>query len=192
MKQLILGGARSGKSGLAEQQAKHSGKQVIYIATADRRYNDAEMDARIAHHKQQRPSEWPTVEAPIELAAALQANDSPDHCILVDCLTLWLTNCLFSDAPDTNTDTDTDTSHNTWVAQRQALLDTLPTLSADIILVSNEVGWGIVPMGEVNRRFVDETGFLHQAIAPLADRVILTAAGLPMVLKGKELHGEQL
>lgn len=185
MKQLILGGARSGKSGQAEQQAKQSGKKVIYIATADRRHNDAEMDARIAHHQQQRPSEWPTIEAPIELAAALQANDSPDHCILVDCLTLWLTNCLFSDTPN-------DSTSNTWEAQRQSLLNTLPTLSADIILVSNEVGWGIVPMGEVNRRFVDETGFLHQAIAPLADRVILTAAGLPMVLKGKELKGEPL
>jgi adenosylcobinamide kinase / adenosylcobinamide-phosphate guanylyltransferase len=184
MKQLILGGARSGKSGLAEQQAKQSGKQVVYIATADRRHNDAEMDARIAHHKQQRPSEWPTIEAPVELAAALQASDSSDHCILVDCLTLWLTNCLFSDAPNS--------PNNTWEEQRQTLLDTLPTLSADIILVSNEVGWGIVPMGEVNRRFVDETGFLHQAIAPLADRVILTAAGLPMVLKGKEIKGKEL
>jgi adenosylcobinamide kinase/adenosylcobinamide-phosphate guanylyltransferase len=175
MKQLILGGARSGKSSLAESLAQGSGKQVIYLATTDRRYNDAEMDARIAHHRQQRPSEWPTVEEPLNLAAALQQHDNPNHCILIDCLTLWITNCLVSEQTDT------------WVTQRQALLETLPQLQADIIMVSNEVGWGIVPLGDLNRRFVDETGFLHQALAEMADRVVLTAAGLPLVMKGPAL-----
>lgn len=175
MKQLILGGARSGKSSLAENLAQTSGKQVIYLATTDRHYNDAEMDARIAHHRQQRPSEWPTVEEPLELAAALQQHDSAGNCLLIDCLTLWITNCLVNEQSDM------------WDTQRQALLETLPQLQADIVMVSNEVGWGIVPLGDLNRRFVDETGFLHQSIAKLADRVVLTAAGLPLVMKGPAL-----
>lgn len=180
MKQLILGGARSGKSGLAETLASRSGKQVIYIATADVRANDAEMHRRVEHHRQQRPASWPTLESPRQLAACLQQAAAADRCLLVDCLTLWLTNCLLSAE-------DLDTACANWASERAALLATLQQLPGDIILVSNEVGWGIVPLGELSRRFVDETGFLHQATAAVADRVILTAAGLPLVLKGDPL-----
>lgn len=175
MQQLILGGARSGKSALAEKLAADSGKRVIYIATANKVFNDPEMDQRIARHQAQRPVEWQTIEAPIDLAATLQANANPQHCLLIDCLTLWLSNCLLADDPDC------------WSQQRQALLNIIAKLPGDCILVSNEVGSGIVPMGEINRRFVDESGFLHQAVARQCKRVILTAAGLPLVMKGPAL-----
>ena len=175
MKQLILGGARSGKSSLAEKLASSSGKQVIYIATSDRSQNDAEMDQRIAHHQQSRPAEWPTVETAIKLADSLLQQARDDRCLLVDCLTLWLTNCLCSEQAEC------------WPQQKQALLDVLPTLPGDIILVSNEVGHGIIPMGELNRRFVDESGFLHQAVAALTERTVFTMAGLPLVMKGEPL-----
>jgi adenosylcobinamide kinase/adenosylcobinamide-phosphate guanylyltransferase len=175
MKQLILGGARSGKSSLAEQLAQASGKNVIYFATANTDESDTEMSARIAQHQQQRPESWPTIEAPLKLAYQLQQQTSDKHCLLVDCLTLWLSNCLFH------------SDKIFWSKQKQALLDTVPTLAGDIIFVSNEVGSGVVPLGEINRRFVDESGFLHQALAAQCDRVILTAAGLPLILKGDAL-----
>lgn len=178
MKQLIIGGARSGKSSLAERLAQHSDKRVIYIATADTNLNDDEMSHRIQHHRQRRPGHWQTIEAPLQLAQQLQLHAAPEHCLLVDCLTLWLSNCLF------HADTDL------WPQQRQALLDAITGLPGDIILVGNELGSGVVPLGEINRRFVDENGFLHQAIAPLCDRVILTAAGLPLVLKGDPVDAE--
>lgn len=175
MKQLILGGARSGKSSLAEQLASHSNKTVYYLATANSRLNDAEMAQRIDHHRQQRPANWQTIEEPIQLAAQLQQLDSPNHCLLVDCLTLWLSNCLFNESADC------------WSQQRQALIDTLLKARADIILVGNEVGSGIVPMGEANRQFVDENGFLHQTLASHCERVVFVAAGLPLVMKGHPL-----
>ncbi len=175
MKQLILGGARSGKSSLAEQLATSGGKTVIYIATADTRHNDQEMANRIQLHQRQRPDEWQTIEAPLLLAQVLQQQAADDRCLLVDCLTLWLSNCLLHEDSDF------------WPQQRQKLLDSFAELPGDIILVGNEVGSGIVPMGEISRRFVDENGFLHQALAPHCERVILTAAGLPLVLKGEAL-----
>lgn len=175
MQQLILGGARSGKSSLAERLAKLSGKSVIYIATTDTRYNDSEMDQRIQHHQQSRPSSWPTIEEPLLLAEQLKRQASDQHCLLVDCLSLWLSNCLMQD------------DQEIWQRQRQQLLDTLSTLPGDLIFVGNEVGSGIIPLGEINRRFVDETGFLHQALARQCDRVVLTAAGLPLVMKGEPL-----
>ena len=175
MKQLILGGARSGKSALAEQLASDSGKQVIYFATSNSSQNDSEMASRIEHHRQRRPSHWQLIEEPLQLAATLQKLATDDTCILVDCLTLWLSNCLFHEHSEC------------WSQQRQQLLEGLPSLPGEVIMVSNEVGLGIVPMGEINRRFVDDSGFLHQAVANLCDRVIFTAAGLPMVLKGDAL-----
>ena len=175
MKQLILGGARSGKSSLAEQLAAQSGKTVIYIATTKSSLNDEEMSARIQHHRARRPDAWLTVETPVELAAQLREQDAADRCLLVDCLTLWLSNCLFEQGTEC------------WQQQRSRLLDTLPSLQADVLLIGNELGSGLVPLGAENRQFVDENGFLHQALAPLCDRVILTAAGLPLVLKGTPL-----
>jgi adenosylcobinamide kinase/adenosylcobinamide-phosphate guanylyltransferase len=170
MIELVLGGARSGKSRFAEQQAAASGLPVVYIATATA--GDDEMAARIAHHRGQRPPEWACIEEPLALADTLSAHDDKGCTLLVDCLTLWTCNALF--APDPRT----------WEVQRQALLDTLPRLASRVILVSNETGWGITPMGAETRRYVDELGRLHQDIAALAQRVTLVVAGLPMTLKG--------
>lgn len=178
MKQLILGGARSGKSRLAEQLAADlaANKQgtVTYIATSDTQYNDGEMRERIAHHRDQRPAAWPTVEEPVALAQALRSSAANSDCILVDCLTLWLTNLLMAD-------------DGVFERERQALLDTLSTITTDVIMVSNEVGLGVVPMGELSRRYVDEAGRLHQDVAAISERVIFTAAGLPLVMKGPAL-----
>ncbi len=175
MKQLIIGGARSGKSSLAERLALNANKSVVYIATANAELNDTEMANRIHHHQQRRPKHWACVETTIGLAKQIQIADSPETCILVDCLTLWLSNCLL------------DSNRQLWPEQKQALIDTLATTKADIIFVGNEVGLGIVPIGEANRRFIDENGFLHQSVASLCDRVIMTAAGLPLVFKGQPL-----
>lgn len=172
MLQLILGGARSGKSRLAEQIAKDSGLSVVYIATAQAL--DEEMQQRIQHHQQQRPSHWQLYEEPIFLADQLLQLDQENQLILVDCLTLWLTNLLLAE--------------DTALLQQQTekLLKVLPQLKSDIILVSNETGLGIVPMGEISRRFVDEAGRLHQALGQLADKVVFCVAGFPMILKGEK------
>jgi adenosylcobinamide kinase/adenosylcobinamide-phosphate guanylyltransferase len=170
MKELILGGVRSGKSRLAEQHALASGFPVTYIATATA--DDDEMRKRIAHHQAQRPAQWQLVEEPLALAATLQRHAAENHCLLVDCLTLWLTNLLC---------VEDDQRMKTEVA---ALLNILPTLPGHIILVSNETGMGVVPLGELTRRYCDEAGRLHQALAATCNQVILTVAGLPLTLKG--------
>lgn len=170
--ELILGGARSGKSALAEQRATASGLPMTYIATATA--GDAEMASRIAHHRSRRPDEWRLIEEPVALATALERAAAPDRCLLVDCLTLWLSNLLF----------DPDHGDSRFEPELAALLKLLPTLPGELILVSNEVGMGVVPMGETTRRFVDESGRLHQRLAQLCDRVTLVVAGLPMHLKG--------
>jgi adenosylcobinamide kinase/adenosylcobinamide-phosphate guanylyltransferase len=178
---LILGGARSGKSAYAEQTAVASGRKVIYIATASA--GDAEMAARIACHREQRPAHWLTVEEPLALAEALLAHSRPDNLILVDCLTLWLSNLLF-DADGTAPQIGTIALPPRFARERVALLEILPQLAGDILLVSNEVGLGVVPLGAVSRLFVDEAGRLNQAVAACADRVVLVTAGLPLQLKG--------
>jgi adenosylcobinamide kinase/adenosylcobinamide-phosphate guanylyltransferase len=171
MKELILGGARSGKSALAERIAAESGLDVIYIATATA--GDSEMAERITHHRARRPASWELVEAPLHLAAALQSAAAPQRCLLVDCLTLWLNNLIIDEAR--------------FQQERSALLETLSDMPGRVILVSNEVGMGIVPLGELTRRYCDEAGRLHQALAQLCDRVVFVAAGLPLVLKGSPL-----
>lgn len=171
MRELILGGARSGKSALAERLAGESGLMVTYIATATA--GDEEMAGRIAHHRERRPDGWELVEEPQRLAAALQDSAAPGRCLLVDCLTLWLNNVIADEA--------------LFQRERAALLHVLPALPGRIILVSNEVGMGIVPLGELTRRYCDEAGRLHQELAQICDRVTLVAAGLPLVLKGKPI-----
>lgn len=173
MKELILGGVRSGKSRLAEQRALASGLHVTYIATATT--GDEEMRQRIQVHQLRRPSGWKLIEEPHALAAVLEAHAQPDRCLVVDCLTLWLTNLLI------------DNNGAGYATQREALLTVLPHLPGHIILVSNETGLGVVPLGELTRRFCDEAGWLHQALAGLCERVILTVAGLPLILKGESL-----
>lgn len=175
MIELILGGARSGKSRLAEQLAQDSGLEVTYIATSQPL--DEEMRARIAHHRQQRPAHWGLIEEPLALAQVLREQADARRCLLVDCLTLWLTNLLLDGDPER------------LGRERQALLEVLEGLPGRVILVSNETGLGVVPMGELSRRYVDEAGWLHQALAHCCDRVQFCVAGLPMLLKGTRETG---
>lgn len=164
---LVLGGARSGKSALAEGVVRAAGPSPVYIATAEAW--DDEMRARIAEHRAQRDGQgWRTVEAPLDLPGALAgAGDAP---VLVDCLTLWLTNLMLGehDIP----------------AAAAALLAALDR-PGPTVLVANEVGLGIVPDNALARRFRDAAGRLNQQVAARADTVVFTAAGLPMVLKGR-------
>jgi len=170
MRNLILGGARSGKSRLAEQLASASGLPVTYIATSQPL--DGEMNERVLLHRQRRPAEWGLIEEPLALASVLRAEAAPGRCLLVDCLTLWLTNLLMLE------------DEQRLAEERDALLDCLEQLPGTVILVSNETGLGVVPMGELTRRYVDLAGWLHQSVAERCQRVVLTVAGLPLVLKG--------
>ncbi|EXE26037.1 bifunctional adenosylcobinamide kinase/adenosylcobinamide-phosphate guanylyltransferase [Acinetobacter sp. 907131] len=172
MLQLILGGARSGKSRLAEQTAINMQLAVTYVATAQAL--DPEMQNRIEHHQNQRPAHWSLVEEPLNLANALQKIDRPNQIILVDCLTLWLTNLLLLE------------DQNIQQLECEQLLKVLPTLQSEIILVSNETGLGVVPLGEISRRFVDEAGRLHQALGQIANKVVFCVAGFSMILKGEK------
>ncbi len=167
--QLILGGARSGKSRYAEGLALESGLDVVYFATAWA--GDEEMETRIARHRERRSPNWLTVEEPHALAFALKTHAAPTRFLLVDCLTLWLSNLLAD-------------GEERFQKERAALLETLPSLPGTVCLVSNEVGQGVVPVNPLARRFVDEAGWLHQDLARLCERVVWVAAGLPQFLKG--------
>ena len=181
MKELILGGARSGKSLLAEKRAAESGRHVIYLATAEAR--DGEMGRRIIHHRERRPAEWGCVEETLHLAAKLRQLATADTCILVDCLTLWLSNLVFAGRAAMQAEAGEAIDCPLFHAETNALTELLPQLPGRIILVSNEVGWGIVPMHPVSRLFTDEQGRLNQRIAAACERVTLVAAGLPLQLK---------
>jgi adenosylcobinamide kinase / adenosylcobinamide-phosphate guanylyltransferase len=170
VKELILGGVRSGKSRLAEQRARITGLEVVYIATAVAA-GDAELEERIRQHRLRRPADWTLVEEPLALASALRAHARPKRCLIVECLTLWLTNLLCA-APER------------LEPERLSLIDAFPALAGEIILVSNETGLGVIPDGELARRFIDLSGELHQTLAAMCDRVTLTVAGLPHLLKG--------
>ncbi len=150
MKELILGGARSGKSALAQQRAEQSGLPVIYVATA--RILDDEMTARVALHQDARPEDWELIEEPLFLANVLNDYADPNQCLLIDCLTLWLSNLLAE-------------GDESLESQKYRLLTILPEMPGHIILVSNEVGQGIVPANPLSRRFRDEAGRLHQELA---------------------------
>lgn len=178
---LVFGGARSGKSAYAERLAGAAGKEVVYIATASA--GDGEMALRIGHHRAQRPPEWHTVEEPLALGAALQTWCAPQRLVLVDCLTLWLSNLLFADGAD-YPDVGEIVLPARFGQERAQLLHALANAGGDLILVSNEVGMGIVPWGAISRCFADEAGRLNQSVAALCDRAVLVAAGLPLVLKG--------
>lgn len=171
MKELILGGARSGKSNYAETLATESRLDVIYVATAQAL--DAEMEQRIALHQQQRPAHWRLIEEPLELETVLKDNASENSCILVDCLTLWVSNLLCSEQ-----------YKNTVAEKTEKLINIVPQLPGNIIFVSNEVSMGVIPMGEMSRQFVDESGRLHQRLAAICDRVTLMVAGIPSIIKG--------
>jgi adenosylcobinamide kinase/adenosylcobinamide-phosphate guanylyltransferase len=166
---LVLGGARSGKSAYAENLAKQSQNSVIYLATAEIR--DDAIAARVKLHQDTRPSDWHTVNTPIELAASLKQHAAENVTLLVDCLTMWVTNLLCAE------------DKSLLVTEKAALLDVLHNLPGEVIFVSNEVGMGIIPMGELTRDYVDIAGKLHQEVAAVADHAVLVVAGLPLVLK---------
>lgn len=172
---LILGGARSGKSAYAEKLAKESNLAVTYVATAQ--VYDDEFQSRVQHHKDRRPSHWALIEESHNLTQTLLHLAAPNQCLIVDCLTLWLAQWI---CPDCNPPQD-----SSWQLEREAFLSILPTLPGTIILVSNEVGMGIVPLGEINRQFQDEQGRLNQAVAASANQVTFVAAGLPLTLKSQ-------
>lgn len=165
---LVLGGARSGKSLHAERLVADSGLERVYVATAEAR--DAEMTERIRHHRARRGPDWRTLEAPEALEEVLAAQARPGRAILVDCLTLWLSNLLhLGHEPE---------------SRGAALCARLSEARGLVVLVSNEVGLGLVPETPLGRRFRDAQGRLNQAVAAAAGRVEFVAAGLPIVLKG--------
>jgi adenosylcobinamide kinase/adenosylcobinamide-phosphate guanylyltransferase len=178
---LVLGGARSGKSAHAEALAAASGKDVIYIATAQA--GDDEMAARIARHQQQRSQSWKTIEVPLALGAAIAEWSTPQRLILVDCLTVWLSNLLFSEEK-VFPEVGEIIPPACFDAQRASFLQALEHAAGDVIMVSNEVGMGVIPQGAISRWFVDEAGRLNQAAAARCERAVWVAAGLPMTLKG--------
>ena len=168
----ILGGARSGKSHYAEKLAQDSKREVTYIATA--KILDDEIQERVSHHQENRPAEWQTIEEPIGLAKTLKDNAHKDRVLLVDCLTMWITTLL---SHDDQTLLDQEVG---------ALINCISELPGQIIFVSNEIGMGIIPMGELTRRYVDEAGRLHQQLAQQVDHVVLMVAGIPSIIKGSQ------
>lgn len=165
---LVLGGARSGKSSFAEMHALKCPGQAVYIATAQA--GDQEMTERIRHHQSKRSGDWQLIEEPLNLAHVIrEQNYSPDNkSILIDCLTLWLSNCLHAQL---------------WTQSKVDFFDALKNSRHPITMVSNEVGGGIVPLGELSRRFVDEAGWLHQELATQCSNVTLVVAGIPSPIK---------
>ena len=192
---LVLGGTRSGKSRFAESKTTELAQQtatnkaklppVFYIATSTA--VDDEMQQRIDQHRQQRPQQWQTIECPFDLAQTLQniQFEHPDAVVMIDCLTLWLTNQLLGREPD-YTAPEPQICLEQWWQAKQDLLDFLTQSSLTIIMVSNEVGQGITPLGKLSRTFVDEAGRLHQDIAELINHVVMVVAGLPMTLKSMQ------
>jgi len=169
MKTLILGGVRSGKSRYAERIALESGLPVTCMVTAQPL--DAEMAERIESHRTHRPAEWSVIEEPVHLAGALDRWKDAGGCLIIDCLTLWLTNLLCS-------------GNRELLEQELArFLEIYPGLPGEIVVIGNETNMGVIPADEMSRRYCDLAGTLHQNIAGLSDRVVVTIAGLPQVLK---------
>jgi len=184
MKRLILGGVKSGKSHYAEQCAKQwlarsagAENAVVYVATAEVREDDEGFAARIARHQVQRPTGWRTIEEALNIDAIISAASNRQQCVLVECLTLWMSNVLCKEA----------LSEEARLSQRiDDLCAVIEAYDGELILVSNETGLGIMPPNALARRFGDEMGMLHQRLAALCDEVVLTVAGLPHFLKQVE------
>lgn len=170
---LITGGARSRKSRYAEQRTAAFGGRRLYLATAEAK--DVEMAQRIAEHKKRRGEEWAIVEEPMSLTETLLAQRGQTDCVLVDCLTIWLSNLLLQrDA-------------QAAVKKVEELAETLPQLDFHVVLVTNEVGWGIVPDNPLAREFRDLAGWANQRVAHMANEVILMVAGMPMIVKKEKV-----
>lgn len=169
MKHLVLGGVRSGKSAFAQDLVAESGKPVCYVATSQ--VWDDEMAQRVERHKLNRPEQWQLIEEPIALAETLNRLNHVQQAVIVECFSLWLSNllCLEDD--------------QVFERERQSLLKAVEQFQGELVLVSSEVGLGIMPMNALARRFADEAGMLNQTLAKLTDRVTFVAAGLPMPLK---------
>ncbi|MEX0603927.1 MAG: bifunctional adenosylcobinamide kinase/adenosylcobinamide-phosphate guanylyltransferase [Marinobacter sp.] len=168
---LVTGGIRSGKTALAEQIAMSSDTPVTYIATATA--GDGEMTDRIRRHQAERPESWGLIEAPLGLARALEKaaeGNSPLPCLLIDCMSLWVSNLLHA-------------GEQVFNAERKAFQGALAKYPGEVIIVSNEVGLSTVAMDPLTRRFCDELGWLNQALAQHCHRVMMSVAGLPLVLK---------
>jgi adenosylcobinamide kinase/adenosylcobinamide-phosphate guanylyltransferase len=170
MKTLVLGGVRSGKSRHAESVAREAVGSTTVIATGTA--GDEEMAARIAAHRARRPAHWTVIEEPLHLSSALTRASNADSVIIIDCLTLWLSNLLLHTNP------------RLLDNEVEGLIATLPELPGSLILVGNEVGFGIMPINDLARRFGDAAGLLHQRLAAACDQVVLMIAGLPLTVKG--------
>jgi adenosylcobinamide kinase/adenosylcobinamide-phosphate guanylyltransferase len=170
---LITGAARSGKSSYAEQQARELGPRLLYIATAEAK--DAEMRKRIEEHKRRRGNDWVTIEEPLALTETLLRKRGQTDCALVDCLTLWLSNLLLA--------------HEAKYARKKVeqFVETSRQLDFHLILVSNEVGWGVVPKNSLARQFRDLSGWANQRMAAVANEVVLMVTGIPMIVKKTSL-----
>jgi adenosylcobinamide kinase/adenosylcobinamide-phosphate guanylyltransferase len=177
MRTLLIGGARSGKSALAQRWSTERGSNVCTLVTGTE--SDPEMAARIAAHRRDRPSHWRVREEPIHLGRALREEQS--GLLLVDCLTLWISNCLW---PPGTVEADLVA----WRRERDDFIDALKAHTADVIIVTNEVGTGIVPNNAASRLFRDEQGWLNQAVAAACDEVFFVTAGLPLCLKPGPAH----
>jgi adenosylcobinamide kinase/adenosylcobinamide-phosphate guanylyltransferase len=171
---LVLGGQRSGKSRYAEELVLASGRVPVYVATAAA--GDAEMAERIGQHRIRRGAQWRTVEEPLDLADTLKREAGEGYHVLVDCLTLWVTNLMMAER-----DIEKETA---------LLLDALAEVAGPTVMVSGEVGLGVIPADRLSRRFADALGRVNQRVAAVADRVVLVAAGLPLVLKAEQTNIE--
>jgi len=174
---LIMGGARSGKSSFAQRLAKTVGSKVLFLATAQA--GDDEMAERIARHKASRPATWQTVEEPLELASVLQRETNSTDVVIIDCLTLWLNNLLLKDGGSSETEV---------LEQVDKLLDVYQKGTASYIVVSGEVGLGLVPPYHLGRTYRDLLGWMNQKLARRADNVFLMLAGIPLELKSLGIH----
>lgn len=169
--QLVLGGARSGKTShaleIVDQLATTQERQKIYVATAQ--IFDPEMQDRVRRHQEERDETWMTLEAPLELSTIIRMHAQPDRILLVDCLTLWLSNHLLAE--------------HDLEAKRADLIEAISEAKGDLVFVSNEVGLSIVPDNKLGRQFRDESGWMNQQVAKASDKVTFVAAGLPLIMK---------
>ena len=176
MIELVAGGARSGKSAYALRAAENMQGNLIFVATAE--VGDAAMQQRIKLHQDERSAKWALVEAPLDLASVINRHGA-GNILLIDCLTLWLTNWMLLSGQDTTDDRWLDG----WREQKSAFINGIKNTNATVFLVTNEVGQGVVPMGQLSRDFVDHAGWMHQEIAAIADNVTMVTFGLPQYLK---------
>lgn len=177
---LVLGGVRAGKSTYAQHLAS-KGERVLFVATAEA--GDADMQARIEAHRGSRPKHWDTLEEPVDLVAALTSMLHHYDTVLLDCLTLWVSNLLLRDQ-------DTDSARKDTLSETRRLLELYRNGDASWIVVSNEVGLGVVPPTKLGRVFADELGRVNQVVAAEADKVYFMAAGLPLQLKPSNRAGD--